>query len=95
MSVAPQGTVILNVTVIDVGPGFRQAPLGLVTWSANRPGGSFNTASCFLSAINSSESGCSVTFTAPISSGSLAVRAAYSGDSIHQQSTKAAVLDVT
>jgi len=92
--ISPGAQITLNVTVTDVSSGPASAPQGNVSWSAS--GGSFSSASCTLIAISSTQSRCSVTFTAPLNAGTITINVNYfSSDISHKSSSGKSSLIVT
>jgi len=94
-SVGQGTTTPLTVTVTDKSLGTPGAPKGTVTWTASVSGGSFTSTTCTLSAISSTQSQCSVTYTAPSKAGAVTITAKYGGDSAHLTSSGTSKLTVT
>ncbi|MHB8565463.1 MAG: Ig-like domain repeat protein [Nitrososphaerales archaeon] len=87
------GSTTLTVTVTEAGIS-PVAPTGKVTWSSGGHG-SFNSASCTLAPISSSQSQCSVTYTAPVQGHGVKITAKYLGDSMHRPSHGIAKFKIT
>ncbi len=94
-SVGSAGMTTLSVTVADASAGSPSFPSGTVTWSASVSGGSFSSTTCTLVAISSTQSQCTVTYTAPTTAGTVIITAKYNGDSTHKTSSGTSQLTVT
>jgi hypothetical protein len=65
-----------------------------VTWTASVSGGKLSSTTCTLTAISSTQSQCSVTYTAPSKTGTVTITATYNGDSSHNTSSGTSKLTV-
>jgi hypothetical protein len=96
VAIVPEGgSVMLNGTVTDVGTGAAVVPSGLLTWVASKSGGAFTSVSCVLIAINSTTSGCAVTYTAPLKAGTVSLKCEYVSDLAHKVSSAKFALKVS
>jgi YVTN family beta-propeller protein len=94
-SVLTGGNQLFTATVTDTtSSGTPSAPSGTVSWTATLSGGSFSSISCTLAPISSSQSQCSVTYTAPLKAGSDTITGSYGGDSTHDKSSGKSPLTV-
>jgi hypothetical protein len=87
--------ITFTATVTDTS-GAPTTPTGTVTWSDGGKGGSFSNGSqCTLSAVGSSSSTCSTTYTPPSTNGPVQITATYPGDSTHAASSGSSALTVS
>jgi len=88
-AVTASSQITFTSVVTDTSAGTPTTPTGTLTWGDGGAGGSFSGSTCALSSGQ-----CSVVYTAPSASGSVTIRASYSGDSTHASGSGTSSLTV-